>query len=100
MIGLWHLFIAKIQAYIARVFVGDGQSCHKTPALDDLTDQYTEQALQGPLLCNIRFPTDGPGYIDDPTGSVNHSAAKQVMLHAYPGVGLQSLQYDKVCHSM
>ena len=46
--------------------------------MDDLVNQYTTRALQGPLLCNIKYPHDAPAYIDDPTGSVNRSAAKQV----------------------
>ena len=53
-------------------------SCKQTPAVDSLPDQYSAMAMEGPLLCNIRYPTNGPGYVDDPTGSVNRSASKRV----------------------
>ena len=60
------------------MLAGDGTICRQTPAVGALLDQYSAMAMEGPLLCNVRFPTDGPGYVDDPTGSVSRSAAKQV----------------------
>ena len=55
---------------------GDGHICQETPAVEDLVNQYSLTAMEGPLL----YPTNAPGYVDDPTGSVARSAAKQVTI--------------------
>ena len=59
---------------------GDGHTCQESPAVEDLVNQYSNTALEGPLLCDVTYPTDAPGYLDDPTGSIIHSAAKQVAI--------------------
>ncbi|CAK0739538.1 hypothetical protein CVIRNUC_001174 [Coccomyxa viridis] len=60
-----------------RGFSGDGHTCQETPAVEDLVNQYSLTAMEGPLLCDVLYPTNAPGYVDDPTGSVARSAAKQ-----------------------
>ena len=59
---------------------GDGHTCQETPAVEDLVNQYSITAMEGPLLCDVLYPTNAPGYVDDPTGSVARSAAKQVTI--------------------
>ena len=59
---------------------GDGHTCQETPAVEDLVNQYSLTAMEGPLLCDVLYPTNAPGYVDDPTGSVARSAAKQVTM--------------------
>lgn len=33
-------------------------------------------ASQGPLICDIRYPTTAPGFVYDPTGSIERNAYK------------------------
>ena len=63
---------------------GDGHTCQETPAVEDLVNQYSLTAMEGPLLCDVLYPTNAPGYVDDPTGSVARSAAKQVTISCPP----------------
>ena len=62
-------------------FVGDGATCDPMPALNALTGLYV---TDGPskIACtegsNIAQPPGSPGWVDDPTGSVQGSAAHAV----------------------
>eukprot|EP00891_Asterochloris_glomerata_P005372 jgi/Astpho2/5372/fgenesh1_pg.00075_%23_44_t len=51
-------------------YTGDGiRSCTPTAALQALPESYTSEATQGPLLCDIAYPMDAPGYAHDPTAN-------------------------------
>ena len=59
--------------------------CTATPQLGQLQDSYTTDGVQGPLMCDMAYPTVGPGVIYDPTGSttkINESAGGQVIGNA------------------
>lgn len=49
-------------------WTGDGvKACTPTPALSDLASQYTNEATQGPLICDVAYPLNAPGSAYDPT---------------------------------
>ena len=59
--------------------------CTATPQLGQLQESYTDNGVQGPLICDMAYPTVGPGVIYDPTGSttkINESAGGQVISNA------------------
>lgn len=48
-----------------------------------LESEYSAEATQGPLICDITYPMDAPGFVYDPTGSIQKDAfknGKQVLL--------------------
>ena len=48
-----------------------------------LENDYSAEATQGPLICDIKYPMDAPGFVYDPTGSIQKDAfknGKQVIL--------------------
>ena len=53
-------------------WTGDGvKACTPTPALSDLASQYTSEATQGPLICDVAYPLNAPGSAYDPTLNTN-----------------------------
>ncbi|CAL8463534.1 g3068 [Coccomyxa elongata] len=59
-----------------RGFIGDGSTCKATPAVAQLESEYSAEATQGPLICDIKYPMDAPGFVYDPTGSIQKDAFK------------------------
>lgn len=55
---------------------GDGTKCSATAAVDQLESAYAAEATQGPLLCDIKYPQIAPGFVYDPTGSIQQDAFK------------------------
>jgi hypothetical protein len=46
-----------------------------------LESQYASEATQGPLICDIQYPVNAPGFQYDPTGALNldnYASGKQV----------------------
>lgn len=41
-----------------------------------LESEYSAEATQGPLICDITYPMDAPGFVYDPTGSIQKDAFK------------------------
>ena len=70
-----------LQGIFSTTFAGDGATCNPTPAVDALAGMYV---TDGPskIACtegsNIAQPPGSPGWVDDPTGSVQGSAAHAV----------------------
>lgn len=65
---------------------GDGATCTPTPQVQQLEDQYATEATQGPLICDIRYPINAPGFQYDPTGALemdNFASGKQVRSPPY-----------------
>ena len=49
-------------------YSGDGiAGCTPTPPLLDLPSQYVTEATQGPLICDVAYPSNAPGSAYDPT---------------------------------
>jgi hypothetical protein len=42
----------------------------------ELESAYSAQATQGPLICDIKYPQIAPGFVYDPTGSIDNNAFK------------------------
>ncbi|KAK9917687.1 hypothetical protein WJX75_007185 [Coccomyxa subellipsoidea] len=59
-----------------RGFTGDGTQCDPTPAIEQLESAYSSEATQGPLICDIKYPMIAPGFVYDPTGSIQKNAFK------------------------
>ncbi|EIE27597.1 glycoside hydrolase [Coccomyxa subellipsoidea C-169] len=59
-----------------RGFTGDGTKCDATPAVAQLESAYSTEATQGPLICDIKYPQIAPGFVYDPTGSIQKNAFK------------------------
>lgn len=58
------------------VRTGDGTKCDATPAVAQLESAYSTEATQGPLICDIKYPQIAPGFVYDPTGSIQKNAFK------------------------
>ncbi len=49
--------------------------------MTQLESQYASEATQGPLICDIQYPVNAPGFQYDPTGALNldnYASGKQV----------------------
>ena len=49
-----------------------------------LPETYTSEATQGPLLCDIAYPLDAPGYAHDPTANPADVSLAATLWHEGP----------------
>ena len=56
----------------------------QTPFVQALPETYTSEATQGPLLCDIAYPMDAPGYAHDPTANPADVGLAATLWHQGP----------------
>lgn len=82
-----------------RHVAGDGTTCTPTPLIAQLPSLYTDVADQGPLVCDIPYPMNAPGFNYDPTGALQDdvfSTGKQVRLFPPGGMVQDAVQSPPV----
>lgn len=80
-----NLFDACLLALTITPPVMSPGSCSlQTPSVQALPETYTSEATQGPLLCDIAYPMDAPGYAHDPTANPADVSLAAALRHQGP----------------